>query len=341
MSADKPAPASAPKRNPLAEAAGRVAEELDADLVILVGGLYEPIDYDLYAHIQAKKKRPNVALFLATYGGSPDVAYRISRMLQKGFAKFTATVDAFCKSAGTLVVVGAHELVMSGRAELGPLDIQIGEIEEPKERKSGLTPIQALKILQEQAAQSYIGIFQTLNESLQIRAKTAVATSDQLISSLFARIYQQLDPIRLAEYERAMTIMMEYGQRLKEGGKNVCDGSLEKLVKEYPDHSFVIDQHEAAQLFHNVRGPSAAERELLRHLDGVFAASIDKKMGFVEYFAVEPEAKKEADGHDDAQEQSDGKQNGDVPPKRRSQRTRKSPAQKGKEKTEGEAPAAS
>lgn len=337
MSANKHAPAPAPKKSPLAEAADKVAEEIDADLVILAGGLYEPVDYDLYARIQAKRKRQNVALFIATYGGSPDVAYRISRMLQKGFVKFTAVVDAFCKSAGTLTVMGAHELVMSGRAELGPLDIQIGEIEEPKERKSGLAPVQALKILQEQAAQSYIGIFQTLNDSLQIRAKTAVATSDRLISSFFARIYQQLDPIRLAEYERAMTIMMEYGHRLKEGGENVCDGALERLVKEYPDHTFVIDRHEAAELFRNVREPSEAEQELLRQLNRVFAASIDKKVGIVEYFAADPGVKKGADGHDKTQEQSNGKQNGNGSSGRSPRRSRKSPAKEDKTKREAAA----
>lgn len=275
--------------NPLLTAATQLSEKLDADLVIMAGYIHYPLDYKLYARVRAKRKRKNVALILATFGGNPDTAYRISRILQKGYEKFTVIVDANCKSAGTLMTVGAHELVMSGRGELGPLDIQIGEADEPKERKSGLAPIQALKILQEQAALSYVGIFETLNENLQIRAKTAVASADRLIASLFSKIYQQLDPIRLAEYERAMTIMMEYGKRLQAGSKNMHDGALERLVKEYPDHSFAIDRYEAEELFQHVRDPSQEECDLLDILDELLSANIGKRPAFVEYFSTEPE----------------------------------------------------
>jgi hypothetical protein len=249
-------------KTPVADAAERLCLQTNTDLVILAGLLQDSLDYDLYALVRKKRTSENVMLFMATYGGSPHVSYKISRMLQKGYRKFTVVLDAYCKSGGTLVAMGAHDLVMSKRAELGPLDIQIGELED-KQSRSGLAPVQALKILQEQVAESYINVFEALNQSLQIQAKSAIATADHITSSLFSEIYKQLEPIKLAEYERAMTIMKEYGQRLADGGENLKDGSLDKLLKEYPDHSFVIDRYEADELFNHVREPTELEHELL------------------------------------------------------------------------------
>jgi hypothetical protein len=271
-------------KTPVSDAADKLCIQAKADLVILAGSLYDSLDYDLYARIAKNRRSDNVLLLMATFGGSPHVAYKISRMLQKGFKKFTVVIDAYCKSGGTLLAMGAHDLVMSKRSELGPLDIQIGELED-KQSKSGLAPVQALKILQEQVAESYIRVFEALNDSLQIQAKSAIATADHIISSLFAEIYEQLEPIKLAEYERAMTIMKEYGQRLSDGSRNLKEGSLDKLLKEYPDHSFVIDRYEADDLFNRVRDPSDLEQELLVHLNGVFAQNIGKKAAYLEYIS--------------------------------------------------------
>lgn len=291
----------------LVDAANLVCEASDADLVLMFGGLWESLDYMLDASIQTKRKRPNVCLVIATYGGSPDVAYKISRMLQKRYNKFTAIVDAFCKSAGTLTAIGAHELVMSDRGELGPLDIQVARPDEPKEHTSGLAPVQALKILQEQATESYAGMFETLSERLSIPTRTAITTADHLTSALFSRIYQQLEPIRLGEYQRAMTIMTEYGKRLCQGSKNLKDGSLDKLITEYPDHGFAIDRHEAEELFFKVRTPSPAERGLLALLDALMAnkIGITKKPAFLEYYAAENPGGSESD---DQQPPQDGEQ---------------------------------
>lgn len=86
-----------------------------------------------------------------------------------------------------------------------------------------------------------------------------------------------------------MTIMTEYGKRLCQGSKNLKDGSLDKLITEYPDHGFAIDRHEAEELFFKVRTPSPAERGLLALLDALMAnkIGITKKPAFLEYYAAE------------------------------------------------------
>lgn len=65
------------------------------------------------------------AIFLTTYGGSADVAYRVMRLFQRRYSRVKVAVFGQCKSAGTIMAIGADELYMYETAELGPLDVQV------------------------------------------------------------------------------------------------------------------------------------------------------------------------------------------------------------------------
>lgn len=62
---------------------------------------------------------------LVTTGGDADAAYRLATTLQNHYETITCYVTGYCKSAGTLVAIGAHSLVMSDCGELGPVDVQL------------------------------------------------------------------------------------------------------------------------------------------------------------------------------------------------------------------------
>jgi len=80
-----------------------------------------------------------VNLVLSTFGGDPDAGFRIARCLQHYFTDgITLFVPHYCKSAGTLIAIGASELVLSDRGELGPLDVQLVKSDEMFERSSGM-----------------------------------------------------------------------------------------------------------------------------------------------------------------------------------------------------------
>lgn len=65
------------------------------------------------------------------------------------YERFTLFVSGLCKSAGTLVAVGAHELIMSDYGELGPLDVQMPKQDAVWEMQSGLTVMSTLNTLTE------------------------------------------------------------------------------------------------------------------------------------------------------------------------------------------------
>jgi hypothetical protein len=240
----------------------------DADVVFYWGPIGPHCDCDLELKINRLGRisgRPNVVLFLTTDGGSADVAYRIGRALQRRVGKdgvFRVVVHSYCKSAGTLVALGADEIAISDRGELGPLDVQLRKKDELDEYSSGLTPLHALSTLRIEAFNMFVDYFEQIREFSwhQISTTTAAQIASRLTTECFSTIYQQIDPLRLGEDERAMDIAFRYGLRLNRG--NLKEGALKSLVSDYPSHAFVIDREEAADLFHEVNKPSEPESKL-------------------------------------------------------------------------------
>lgn len=207
-----------------------------------------------------------VTLVLVTYGGDPHAGFRIGRCLQHNFERISILVPDQCKSAGTLVAIAGSEIVMSDRAELGPLDVQVIKSEELFERVSGLDLPQSINALKFQTLTAFREALIDMRIGGRLSTKIAGELAAKLTTGLFAPIYAQIDPLRLGELQRANAIGHQYGLRLSEKAKNLKQDALAKLVAMYPSHGFVIDRKEARTLFKRVRAPDPQEMPFLERL---------------------------------------------------------------------------
>ena len=246
-----------------------VAQQLDADVILYNGPLFRPHDTRFIEACIRRRRRENVILMLITEGGAADPAYRIARCLQTKYKRFFLYVSGYCKSAGTLVATGAHELVVSDHGELGPLDVQMSKKDELLETQSGLTVVDTLTALQDNAFMAFEKFFLDLTTKSggSITLKTATQIATNMTTGLFAPLYGQVDPLHIGEAGRAMSIASRYGQRLLGHGCNIESNALEFITSEYPSHGFVIDRQEASNLFKEVREPTRDETLLAEKLD--------------------------------------------------------------------------
>ncbi len=255
---------------PLINAIRAVRDRCDADIILYSGDISRDGDKKLIDAVKRSRKRPNVFLHLTTLGGDPDAAYRIARCLQRTYkgGRFSLFIDGWCKSAGTLIAIGADEISMTDMAELGPLDIQLMKPDEFAEQTSGLTPRQALSTLRESAQESLRRSFLDLRfgTGLQITTRTALDVATKLTTGLFAPIFEQIDPMRFGEIQRAMQIARQYGERLSSENEN--GPAIRPLIENYPSHGFVIDRAEAEKLFGAVRKPTEAEEAFSAMVQG-------------------------------------------------------------------------
>ena len=77
-------------------------------------------------------------------------------------------------------------------------------------------------------------------------------------------MFTQLDPEKLGEYNRALSVGSEYGERLLRRFTSWDDKKrteiLEKLVHGYPSHEYIIDYHELQEMGFDVNLFSVPER---------------------------------------------------------------------------------
>ena len=260
----------------LLKIANELAEEFDADVAIYNGEVSMEAAIEVTKGVNGRSRRQNLVLVLVTYDGDPAAAYRIGRIVQSRYERFTLFASGFCKSAGTLIATGAHELVMSDFGELGPLDVQMSKKDELWEVQSGLTVMDTLTTLQQKALTACESFFLALSAKSggTITLKTATDIATAMTTGLFTPLYSQMDPLILGEAGRAMRIAESYGSQLLKGGKNLSQDSLNQMLHGYPSHDFVIDRREAEGLFENVRPPKEAESRLAEAL-GDYAIFVD------------------------------------------------------------------
>ncbi len=252
---------------------------------ILYAGKINFVGYEQLSNLleegSCKRRKRKGYLILVTNGGLPDAAYRIARALGHHYPEdLRLFVPDVCKSAGTLIAMGANELIISNRGELGPLDIQIQKKEEIFEMSSGLDIVQSLQVLQDQVAIAFREYLLDIRLGSGLGTKFAAQLASEMAANLVGPIASQIDPLRLGEHQRALRVATAYGQRLNEKFKNTEQNHIDKLIAGYPSHSFVIDRKEAADLFFRVREPNTDESKL--------EANLREKTDFVDWANINP-----------------------------------------------------
>lgn len=277
------------------------------DFFIYNGGIDPFLDKKIIPILKKTCRSENIVLFLTTPGGDPDAAYRLSRYLQQNYKHFTLAVLGACKSAGTLLALGAKEVIMNSEGEFGPLDVQLFRPDEFMQRTSGLTISQSLSFIGNKSFETFEKMF------LDIRGKsggvitttTAANIASSIVTGIYAPITEKIDPMRIGEMQRSMDVAIHYGIRL-----GADEEKVQHLAKNYPSHSFVIDFEEAQGLFNNVRKPNQAEEFLIKQMSFI----LRKELNFSPFslFTKTPTAcvvkLKEFDEKSEAQEITDESQ---------------------------------
>jgi hypothetical protein len=128
-------PLARPKQSPLFHAQhseryhrqqliGDYEERFDCRLVVMCDTIF-PMSITLFEEVIADADpAQNLHLLLDTPGGDGESAIRLVRSAQARCREFTVIVPNQAKSAGTLLAMGAHHILMGPTSDLGPVDPQ-------------------------------------------------------------------------------------------------------------------------------------------------------------------------------------------------------------------------
>lgn len=221
----------------------------------------------------------SAVLFLLTFGGNPHMGFRIARALQHYYENgFSVIIPSSCKSAGTLISIGANQVVIADEGELGPLDIQLSKSTELFEQTSGLDLPQAMSALRSGVTESIRDVLIEVRMGGRLSTKIASEIATNVTTGIYSPIYAQIDPLRLGELHRATMIAYEYGTKLSDKSENLQPAALKQLIMDYPSHGFVIDRKEAKSIFKNVRIPNEEELKIIDGLSNIITAFEDQTL---------------------------------------------------------------
>ncbi len=178
----------------------------------------------IYTAINKYESKDPILLVIYSPGGAIGPAYMIGKMCRRSSPdRFLVAVPRKAKSAATLIACAADEIHMGMLSELGPIDPHLDDVPAIA-LKNSIEHIASLTSQYPKAAEMFA---QYLSKSLSIE--------------------------QLGHYERLVESAEQYAERLlaARAAKSAKQPKqiATQLVREYKDHSFVIDSAEATSIF--------------------------------------------------------------------------------------------
>ena len=250
-----------PPQNNLLKNLEVVEKKYEADIFLFNQKIDSVFTGKILSEIHSSKStdsnNKNALLILKTNGGSPDNAYQIVGEFRSHYENFFVFAPANCKSAGTLITLGADKIILGNSSHLGPLDVQLPDREYLRMLKSGLENKFSLETLSKETSTQFIRMLYEIigNCGQFLSTKQSAELARDLTIGIISPISNQLNPLNIGSDFRKLQIAKEYGKRLAIASGNPKKKTIEKLISHYPSHGFVINSQEARELFNFVEEP--------------------------------------------------------------------------------------
>jgi hypothetical protein len=221
-------------------------------------GAKEEIDRDTLIRVRSQLSElghvGKLTVLVDSPGGDADAAFHLVRVFRQSADNLEVIVADWAKSAATLVCLGADKILMGANAELGPLDAQLADPNGSAIPISALNAFKSLEYLQRYTLDTLNLAIILMLQKARMDIPNAIQQSLPFVSCVATPLFQQVEPKQLGEARRHLSVAEEYGERIMSRygyssmSKSKIKDIVNKLVWEYPSHSFVIDLKEAQQL---------------------------------------------------------------------------------------------
>jgi hypothetical protein len=240
--------------------------------------------FQLQELVRSIGKIKKLDLFLYTRGGSTDAVWPLINLLREYCEHLTVIVPFRAHSAGTLICLGADEIIMTEAAELSPIDPTTGNQFNPSDPAN---------------PQSKFGIsVEDVAAYFELSAKRADIAAENLKLEVFKELTNKVHPLALGNVQRVYNQIRFLARNLLSlhldvnGHKERIDSIIKSLTEEFYSHVHSINRKEAASLMGDwVRLPNKEEETLIANLFGQYVSDLELNTKFQtpEYMGDNPE----------------------------------------------------
>jgi len=214
-----------------------------------------------FRHLELIGNRENIDLFLYTRGGDMVVPIRIVKLIKSYCQKFGILIPYRAHSAGTLIALGADEIVMAKLGELTPVDPATEHPFNPRDHQGKVIPISVEDIT------SYLLL---ARDKGNVKEDKMAEIYDNLTKHSYSDP-KHLHPLALGNVYRAQRMIRILSQRLLSLHININEGNnketIERIVNEITSdicvHNYPIYRDEAKSLGLPVVSPSVELEKLI------------------------------------------------------------------------------
>ena len=214
-------------------------------------------------HLDAIGTVKKISLILYTQGGETLSAWSIANLLRSFCQSLEIIIPSKCRSAGTLLSLGADTLVMTKQATLGPIDPSVN---------THLNPA----IPGDPSGKRFPVSVEDVNAFLE-QARSVL--DGHSIEQVFDRLAQSVHPLVLGRAFRTRSQIRMLGKRLLSmhmQDQRAIDKILDFLCSDSGSHDYTLNRREARQdLGLPIETPSEALYQTLIRVYGSFVTELE------------------------------------------------------------------
>lgn len=223
--------------------------------------------------LRAIGKIKKLDLFLYTRGGDTNSVWPLISILREHCDKLAVIVPFKAHSAGTLICLGANEVVMAEMAELSPIDPTTANPFNPTSKVNPQIPL---------------GIsVEDVTAYFKLARDRAGITSKAQRLEVLKELTRNVDPLALGNVERVYMQIRQLARRLlalhmneRTAAKKI-ETIVEALTEKFYSHVHIINRKEARQLMGNwIKAPTGEEEGPIWNLFNSYAETFGIRMRF-------------------------------------------------------------
>lgn len=209
-------------------------------------------------HLDLLDDVKKISLFLYTRGGSTLTAWSLVNLIRNFCDDFEVIVPSKCHSSGTIICLGANNVLMTKQATLGPIDPSTNGLFNPYVDYNN------------QRIKAPVSV-ENVNSYLEL-IKNELNITDQLaLSNVIVNLTNHIHPIAIGEVLRSKTQIQMIAKKLLNKQGITDDDQISKIVNflcsESGSHDYTIYRKEAhEELNLNVSKPSSEEYKTIKEL---------------------------------------------------------------------------
>ncbi|NLO89125.1 MAG: hypothetical protein GX088_02155 [Clostridia bacterium] len=191
-----------------------------------------------YRHLENLQPCERLDLFLYTRGGDVLTPWRLVNLFREYASYFSVLVPFRAYSAGTLIALGANEIVMGKMGELGPIDPSVANAFNPQDPNNP-------------AAKIPVSV-EDVSSFITLAVETCQLKGQEQLESVFSHLAEKVHPLALGNVQRNYSLIRSIARKLLRLHMSADDEDLIKdiinnLTEKLYAHNHMISRREAKQ----------------------------------------------------------------------------------------------